>query len=891
MPWKIFPVTLDGVTLKDANREPYFLRALNMNSVPPPSVVSVARIGASPVYIRTQPAEGRAFPIGFVLLVNTQPVVETLRDLFDPDDGTALLVVEDGDAVKKRVTVVKQGLFYNDGIWLGSLWAPDPTLLADVLSTSTITALADVAANFTATPDNKGETPTKPLFKIAPQAVQYATHGYAILHELAYAWRSELPATGPDSGTWLLEITDGGLNTAAIVKIASIIDLCSTTVSSVQAMPFDITLADTSGFDQEGICIALDVEEQFEYKVKNATELTLTARALGGTTNATHTASWSIQQSRMLKDGADIAVFVDGVKIPDEKVTLDDMNTAVTKIWFEIADAPKKVATVLNQLKAVDTVMDLREFDHGFFVGDYIVWVNAAAAVEQARISAVNGRQITITRPVRNGPAAGIVNPGDSIFRSGHHIQLVYNFSQATSRPINPDPPFIDTGPSTNVLWQWDAAPFYAEDNKRPGGWRRIKYPGSSAILVNRLSTKIGLDAPTAGQMRFHDVEPSASRPNFDAVEFVCACGTLLTNGLRHTSTVDWPFALQIIGRDFLGIDELVINRLGHESGNSHQPAKSYVLQNESFARSLQAIILRARNIIVTGTRVPSDSNVNDLEGALLTGTDAQSFVLDEDTPIDGIVERVRKETAGTKTFLVQLNERTGGGNVGPGVAAVLSHTLTSVTFLEVCHFFSSPVPILPAGSYFIVPHESSGGTGNIEIVRSDVSIYQRGDHYEFDGSVYVRQAAQDLWAHILSILADNQPEMVEASKRTSEKVDLQSALRIQFDTITPRTPLLGFRASEDAYYLDDTFSIPGQSFRIQFLDRWADLTAETITIDVAAKTIVHSKFGDSIRFALDPDSDKWLELSPGSTVVTVTPNEGTRDEDHTLEYRSAWQA
>src|SRR3990167_7584041 len=267
---------------------------------------------------------------------------------------------------------------------------------------------------------------------------------------------------------------------------------------------------------------------------------------------------------QMQADGDDIAVFVDDVQVPPERVRLVAMNTASTAVWIEIADAPAQNSTLKTAIAAGTTTFTFRDEEHGFKVGDYLVWLNNAAAYEQARVNSVDGADVTVTRSVRN-TTAGAASISATIYRSGHHIQLAWNWSAAPTRPTDPDPPPINLATNSNLLWEWIAAPLWPDNNRRPGGWRRILYDGRDDIpelRKNRLQSKVALDISGAS-IRFADIEPTAGRPNFDAVEFRACCGIDdVAGAIEYDASMDWPFCLQIIGRDLLGLDTPVLNHL-----------------------------------------------------------------------------------------------------------------------------------------------------------------------------------------------------------------------------------------------------------------------------------------------------------------------------------------
>ena len=158
---------------------------------------------------------------------------------------------------------------------------------------------------------------------------------------------------------------------------------------------------------------------------------------------------------------------------------------------------------------------------------------------------------------------AGTSSAAVKIFRSGHHIQLAYDYTGISAvRPTNPDPPLIDTTLSTNLKWDWTTSPLWSNDlgngDRRPGGFRRILYAGREdipALRKNRLSAFTTLTA-FGTTATWQDLEPDPLKPNFDAIEFTACCGIDgdgVVEIIEYDCALDWPFAFHIIGRDLLG--------------------------------------------------------------------------------------------------------------------------------------------------------------------------------------------------------------------------------------------------------------------------------------------------------------------------------------------------
>jgi hypothetical protein len=837
---KLVPISFGGVGLTTLGRRAYFEYDEGAFDTPEHSPIELGRVGRFPSHVRVQPS-GKTFPLHIVVLSpDSEGQFAEIGRIFDPSNGLQTLVLENDCGDRRRVDCVPQRVIHDRNHHrplVVPLFAPNPLLedIAQTIDTELIDALNNPVILALR---NEGNYDALPTFTAEAQVLKLAAEGYIYVQEVAYANRSEFSLTGPGSGTWLIDVTNGGLDTATEIAAA-----------------------------------------------------------------------------RMLITGDDVAVFVDEVQVPPEKVRIADINTALTKIWIELSDAPSVNADLITAIIAGTTVFEFVDENHGFSAGDYLAWVNDAAATEQARVASVDGADVTVTRSERN-TVAGASAIGITIYKSGHHIQIAWGWPAAPTRPADPDPPLIDTTASTNLQWEWLIAPIWPDNNRRPGGWRRILYDGRADIpdlRKNRLSAKVALDSDAGGapDVRFTDIDPTAARPNFDALEFTACCGVDdVLGAIEYDASLGWPFCLQIIGRDLLGLDEVIFNRLGHETPPAHFPPRLYANQQETPASILSAVIIRARQIIVTTAR-PGDTHEETLEGLLTTGHDLQGFHIDEDTQIIGMVARAR-DVSGNAGLQLQINEVGSGaifsaatpGAGGPGsrlAGPFAGAGALGAAFIQVCFFpsplaaFTTAVPVLSPGDYFLSIAEVIPGAGVIHTVRSDGSIYAKGSHWEFDGVEFVREADQDLWFALLSINADNQEETLDIA-RTGEELTLND-ITIIFDP--DRTPIVTPSAVagpysvgvEDAYYYNTTWTLGADEIHLRFLKRWADAQNETVTIDVAGRTVVDDENGDNIRQTIEANGDPWLSLPAGANDVSVNAVNGAQGEEHVGAFRSRWQA
>lgn len=589
----------------------------------------------------------------------------------------------------------------------------------------------------------------------------------------------------------------------------------------------------------------------------------------------------------MQSDGRDIAVFIDDIQVPDSQVYINGINTATTRIWVKISDGPAISAPLSAAVAAGATSFTLTRGDHGFSVGDFIVWNDSGSAKQMALIEAIStdGKTLTVQRAVRNTPNANSTAASTRLYRSGRHIQLAYGWSGAPVRPALEDSPLIDLDTSSNLLWEFNLAPFWADANRRPGGFRRLVYPGRDdvpSLRQNRLAFKTALFT-SAGIATFLDAEPSASAPNFDAIEFVSPVGIDDSAGaIEYDATVDYPFTLQVIGRDFLGLERLLASRLGHEAGDSHEPPAVYTNQTETPSLPLSAVIFRARNILVTGVTT-GDNNENLAATGVGVDNDAQDFVLDNITRIDGVVARLRR-VVNVDAVMYLLDASGDEGSPGLAVTSTYVHTLSGAGPLEVCFHEASGFVAVTAGGYHTRIYQASGAAGNLQWMKAIRSLFARGAHWEHDGANWNRNADEDMWFFILSESVDNQEDMEQG--RTGESLLLDN-IKITFDP--DRTMIVDPRPAEDAYYINTNVMLANQMFDVRYLKRWADV--DVLTIDTLDKQVFEGKDSLALRQVISAVDDEWLTVPVGRSNISVSAPNGAVQEAVRILFRDTYQS
>lgn len=868
---------------------------LNLNegghNTPEHSGVSSSRLGRFPKRVREQPNE-KTLPLRFTFAgCDHEGQFWALSRIFDPTLGPRILLMRDGHLVYKQVTGVPTGIV-NDGSGPqdDTEWVVPLLAARGVLETPTETIISNdlvsaVAVNYS--PNNIGTYFAQPIIEIEPIVRKNASQAWTKVREVTYSNRAEFPLTGPAADAWLIELTNGGWDTAAVITGTQRAQLNGAIDAVVTSIPYDTGI---NGFLPVAGAAMIGTEQITWTAGGGAVSGTLTGvvRGAGGTTAASHADNAAIFNSEMMADGRDIAVFIDEVQVPDAQVYINAINSAATRIWVKISDGPAIVGTLRDAVSVGASTFTLTRADHGFAVGDFIVWNDSGSAKQMALIQAIDRNELTVQRTVRATPNANSTAADTKVYRAGRHFQIAHYWTLAPARPTLEDVPLIDLNTSSNLLWEWNLGPFWAEANRKPGGFRRILYPGREDVPIfrqNRLAFKTSLTT-VAGQAAFLDEEPVATAPNFDALEFASPVGIdNVAGAIEYDAILDYPFVLQIIGRDFLGIEHLIASRFGHESGDSHEPPVTYTNQTETPARPLAAVIFRARNIIVTG-RHTGDTDEDVGLGAV--NTDSQDFVLDAATRLDGFVVRLRRPV-NVNAELFVTDDSADAGAPGLPILSAYVHTLTGAGPLEVCFHEALGFVAVAAGTYHVIVRQASGTIGDLKWMKASRSLFARGAHWEHDGSVvtypasaYVRNADEDMWFYVLSESADNQEDVVD---RTGEAVVLDN-IKITFDP--DRTMIVDPRPSEDAYYIHTTLTRGDEEVELRYLKRWAD-NAE-IEIDTLEKSLEEKGFGLNIRHVLTSRDDDWLLVPTGPNTIAVQAPEGATQETVRLKYRDTWQ-
>jgi membrane-associated protease RseP (regulator of RpoE activity) len=218
-------------------------------------------------------------------------------------------------------------------------------------------------------------------------------------------------------------------------------------ITASDTPPFDLNVASTSGFEEEGLILVdpgTDQVEQFAYEVEDADTLTITERALGGTTAQDHVAGSTIHESRPLEPG-DVIYEIDGREVKNVQETsynirlhLGEMINFTVKRDNEFLTIPIKA-----RWSAPDTVHVVQPGDDVQSVADLLEVspdrVRAAAGID---VQLVEGKEIAIGQ----GPDAILYVPQENDTVSSVARRLGVDEEDVAMAAGLPDPNKLEVG-------------------------------------------------------------------------------------------------------------------------------------------------------------------------------------------------------------------------------------------------------------------------------------------------------------------------------------------------------------------------------------------------------------------------------------------------------------
>lgn len=392
---------------------------------------------------------------------------------------------------------------------------------------------------------SEGNTFSLPIFTIKPTSPRTGQFQYS-------RW---VPVYNPITTplvNYPIDATNGGLSTTGLVTDTSKSNQINQ-VGGITAVATTIPIDTAVGGGLPTVGFGIVDSEQISWTGNTGTNLTGVTRGLGGTTAAVHADNAVIKNSKMLANGSDIAVQIDGALV---NMWIDGANTASTKVWFnsnwqsgyqgtlltalannssDTTVAFTRNTTNLNALKALKTARN-----SVFLIG------SEAFTFDPANVDLVN-YQITSCKRAQKFTSAASHAVAAPIIWIEHDIWLLYGNSSGSSLVVDDtQKPLLNLNTSTNTSWVF--ANFYDTASARPGQWNgavlksagnsSLVYTGNQTALANP-STELGMRLINYAQANIWKAETATIAWSF---YHPCGITTVSIAGSKRLITgTAWP--------------------------------------------------------------------------------------------------------------------------------------------------------------------------------------------------------------------------------------------------------------------------------------------------------------------------------------------------------------
>jgi len=338
----------------------------------------------------------------------------------------------------------------------------------------------------------------RPSFTITPTTARTGQFAYS-------RWNPVYNRVANALNNYSIDVTNGGLNTSALVTAAGVSNQLNGPINnSVTTIPINVAVG--GGLPNAGFGI-VDTEQISWTGNTGGTSLTGVTRGIGGTSAASHLTAAVITQSKMLANGADIAVQVDGSLV---NVWVDSPNTSSTKIWvaqnWQAGQAGVLLTALPNSGTAVTVAFTKNSTNLAALTAlktarnSVFLVENEAFAFTPANVNLVT-YQITSCSRAQKGTSFASHAAGVAITWLEHDIYLLYgNSAGSPFTTDNTQQPLLDLHNSTNTSWV--QTQFFDTTSNRPAAWvgsvavstgqQSYVYTGNQTALANP-SSELGL--------------------------------------------------------------------------------------------------------------------------------------------------------------------------------------------------------------------------------------------------------------------------------------------------------------------------------------------------------------------------------------------------------------
>jgi hypothetical protein len=459
------PKTWNSNNINDGTYYEAFFRADNYG-LPTVKVNQALREGRWPVVTGLE-RPGKTIYIDIYIRSGTLATYQKqLMNWFDPEDETPKkLLAEDEAGGNDRYVMAICAEMIEVPAGAGRHFVVGVTIDGDIRwreNTATTDTWSITATGQTKVLANGGEDDAYPILQIKPTSAK--TSGYAYKSFVKVKW---LASAGYSS--YPTDICADGYNTTALIVTATATTLASDCTDSDN----HLHLTDASGFATAGFGYITDAapgDEQFAWTGKSSNDLTGVTRGKGGTSAGAHTAGDAVAVSKMLDNGADLRVLVDGVEVMR---WLDGIHTTTTKVWVNLdwqASASATLGTAIASSGAITTITASTAITS--FPSSGILQIDDEVFTYTGKVD--SSKQFTGVTRAAKGTAMAAHTTTDTIYWLQHEIYILYG--DVTASVIGPGDalystaePMFELDHSTNTSWVYEE--FGTVAGGRPGAW------------------------------------------------------------------------------------------------------------------------------------------------------------------------------------------------------------------------------------------------------------------------------------------------------------------------------------------------------------------------------------------------------------------------------------
>lgn len=525
----------------------------------PSAVAEFVSVGQANPVLANKVIDGGYFTFNIILRGNIETQRDELNKWFMVDDFSyRTLIAQDLDDSNKEWYLegypVTPPLLNDGSVGKYSITlALKQPYWRDVISGSSTWSITASGQTKVLTVD--GNKAAQPILTITPTSAK--TGGY--LYSQWKPWYNPLRTYANEEP---LEITNGGLNTAALVADTS--NSCQINVgggisAALTTIPYD-TVTGTMPSAGSVYCGT----EQIGYTGKTGTtsgNLTGCTRGINGTTAATHADNALMYKSKMMANGDDLRVLVNKVEV---ERWLTGINSATTKIWINQYSPMQPYLFLNTTVAGAGSITTISVTNPYAYQGEKIV-AGELSKLPSTFLFAIGtevftGRKTTsptsftvTARSVKNTSIAAHAI-GDRIIFITNDIEIMYGNYSATT-PVSDDTrkPMITLSTSTNTSWVW--AEFSETTGQRTAEWRaNMPYTGnnefrkSGAYTATQItntnpSTDIGVTVGAwTNSVTWMPPYSSYLTGNvYWKFNHAALISTLTVTGLKYRYTSDWP--------------------------------------------------------------------------------------------------------------------------------------------------------------------------------------------------------------------------------------------------------------------------------------------------------------------------------------------------------------